>query len=175
VSPVYCKKIDSIRTKLTEEVHFEVSPYILTITQVWTRQPHPMLCARRKHQRAAACPYHSGRSHLRQGMTEARCKGVRTKTTLGVFINSEWSSFGNSGPGHVRNSELGHDVRRASRTGGTRTWGRNRAVKTNRLACLSVCLSCPVCNVGVLWPNGWTDPDEKWHAVGLGLGLSTLT
>jgi len=24
VSPVYCKKIDSIRTKLTEEIHFEV-------------------------------------------------------------------------------------------------------------------------------------------------------
>jgi len=27
--------------------------------------------------------------------------------------------------------------------------------------CLSV---CPVCNVGVLWPNGWTDQDETWHA-----------
>jgi len=25
-------------------------------------------------------------------------------------------------------------------------------------------LSCPVCNVGVLWPNGWTDQDETWHA-----------
>jgi len=29
--------------------------------------------------------------------------------------------------------------------------------------CLS-CLSCPVCDVGVLWPNGWTDQDETWHA-----------
>jgi len=29
---------------------------------------------------------------------------------------------------------------------------------------LSVCLSCPVCNVGILWPNGWTDQDETWHA-----------
>jgi len=27
--------------------------------------------------------------------------------------------------------------------------------------CLSV---CPVCKVGVLWPNCWTDPDETWHA-----------
>ena len=30
-----------------------------------------------------------------------------------------------------------------------------------------VCLSCPVlsvCNIGVLWPNGWTDQDETWHA-----------
>jgi len=27
MSPVYCKKIDSIRTKLTEEIDFEVCPY----------------------------------------------------------------------------------------------------------------------------------------------------
>ena len=27
VSPVYCKKIDSIRSKLTEEIDFEVCPY----------------------------------------------------------------------------------------------------------------------------------------------------
>ena len=27
VSPVYCKKLDSIRTKLTEEIDFEVCPY----------------------------------------------------------------------------------------------------------------------------------------------------
>ena len=30
--------------------------------------------------------------------------------------------------------------------------------------CLSpVCLCCPVCNVGVVWPNGWTDQDETWR------------
>ena len=23
---------------------------------------------------------------------------------------------------------------------------------------------CPVCDVGVLWPNGWMDQDETWHA-----------
>jgi len=23
---------------------------------------------------------------------------------------------------------------------------------------------CPVCNVGVLYPNGWMDQDETWHA-----------
>ena len=22
---------------------------------------------------------------------------------------------------------------------------------------------CPVCNVDVLWPNSWMDPDETWH------------
>jgi len=27
-----------------------------------------------------------------------------------------------------------------------------------------VCLSCPVCDVGVLWPNGLTVQDETWHA-----------
>jgi len=29
------------------------------------------------------------------------------------------------------------------------------------LSCLSVCM--PLCNVGILWPNGWTDQDETWH------------
>ena len=28
-------------------------------------------------------------------------------------------------------------------------------------SCLSVCLS--VCDLGVLWPNAWTDQDETWH------------
>ena len=41
--------------------------------------------------------------------------------------------------------------------------------------CLSLCLSdCPVCNVGVLWPNGWTGEDETSHAVGLGPGHIVL-
>ena len=26
------------------------------------------------------------------------------------------------------------------------------------------CPVCPVCDVGVLWPNGWMDHDETWHA-----------
>ena len=29
------------------------------------------------------------------------------------------------------------------------------------LSCLSVCF---VCDVGVLWPNGWMDQHETWHA-----------
>jgi len=29
---------------------------------------------------------------------------------------------------------------------------------------LSILSVCPVCNVGVLWPNGWTDQDETWRA-----------
>jgi len=44
-------------------------------------------------------------------------------------------------------------------------------------ACLPVCLSVLyvlsvlsvlsvlfACNIGVLWPNGWTDQDETWHS-----------
>ena len=31
--------------------------------------------------------------------------------------------------------------------------------------CLSVCPVClSVCDVHALWPNGWTDQDETWHA-----------
>jgi len=29
--------------------------------------------------------------------------------------------------------------------------------------CLSVSPVCPVYNVGVMWPNGWTDQDATWH------------
>ena len=29
------------------------------------------------------------------------------------------------------------------------------------IVCLYV---CPVCKVDVLWPNGWMDQDETWHA-----------
>jgi len=38
--------------------------------------------------------------------------------------------------------------------------------KTVRPICYrTVVLSvCPVCDVGVLWPNGWIDQDETWHA-----------
>jgi len=33
---------------------------------------------------------------------------------------------------------------------------------------------CPVCNVGVLWPNGWMDQDETWHGGRLGPGHIVL-
>jgi len=32
-----------------------------------------------------------------------------------------------------------------------------------RTVVLSVCPVLSVCNVGVLWPNGWTDQDQTWH------------
>jgi len=43
-----------------------------------------------------------------------------------------------------------------------------------RTVVLSVCPVLSVCNVGVLWPNGWMDQDENWHKVGLGHGHIVL-
>ena len=37
------------------------------------------------------------------------------------------------------------------------------------------CPSClSVCDIGVLWPNGWMDQDETWVQVGLGPGHIVL-
>jgi len=33
---------------------------------------------------------------------------------------------------------------------------------------------CPVCDVGLLWPNGWVDQDETWHGGRLGPGHIVL-
>jgi len=52
VSPVFCKKIYSIRTKLTEEIHFEVCPHRHNASM--DVLPRPMLCARRQHRVLAA-------------------------------------------------------------------------------------------------------------------------
>ena len=35
--------------------------------------------------------------------------------------------------------------------------------KTVRPMLSDRCPVCPVCDVGVLWPNGWSDQDEPWH------------
>jgi len=41
-------------------------------------------------------------------------------------------------------------------------WGA--VCKTVRPMLSDRCPVCPVCGVGVLWPNGWMDQDETWHA-----------
>ena len=38
-----------------------------------------------------------------------------------------------------------------------------RPMLSDRCPILS-CPVCPVCNVGALWPSGWTDQDDTWHA-----------
>jgi len=86
------------------------------------------------------------------------CRGSTGGVAGGVHWQRQMTLCGsrNVASALFRGSELG-----AFGTGGVRNWGHNRAVKTIRLVCL-VCLS--VCNVGVLWPNGWMDQDETWHA-----------
>jgi len=37
-----------------------------------------------------------------------------------------------------------------------------RRMLSDRCRVSPSCLS--ICNVGIFWPNGWTDPDETWHA-----------
>jgi len=38
-----------------------------------------------------------------------------------------------------------------------------------RFALCFMTVVCPVCDVGVLWPNDWMDQDETWHG-GIGFG-----
>jgi len=42
-----------------------------------------------------------------------------------------------------------------------RPFAKRFALCYRTVVCLSV---CPVCDVGVLWPNGWTDQDQTWQA-----------
>jgi len=45
------------------------------------------------------------------------------------------------------------------------TKGRPKTFRPMLSVPLSVCpvLSCPVCDIGVLWPNSWMDQDETWQ------------
>jgi len=97
VSPVYCKKLDSIQTKLTEEIDFEVCPMAI-----------PAMALLQQH------------DTRRDILTEP---AARRRTAIEARGHLELGAFGT---GHVRN------------------WGRNRAVKTNRLVGLSVRVVSPV-------------------------------
>jgi len=43
-----------------------------------------------------------------------------------------------------------------------RPFAKRFALSYRTVVCLSVCLFCPVYNVGVLWQNGWMDQDVTW-------------
>ena len=45
-----------------------------------------------------------------------------------------------------------------------RSFAKRFALCHRSVVCLSFPSVCPLCNVGVLWPNGWMDQDETWHA-----------
>jgi len=108
----------------------------IAIMQVWTRHPRPMLCARRWFA-ASTNALQRARSTaddpIWQGMTYAHCKQVHSKTRH-KFEVQRVRKFGIWARSELR---IGHNVRRAFRTGGIRTWGHNRAVKTNRLVSLA--------------------------------------
>jgi len=48
---------------------------------------------------------------------------------------------------------------------GYKTWLGDRNGSPYAIGPLSVCPLLSVCDVGVLWPNGWMDQDETWHGV----------
>ena len=63
-----------------------------------------------------------------------------------------------------RQDRTGQTDRQRTDSVGRTVFGRP-FVKRFALGYRTVVLSvCPVCDVGVLWPNGWTDQDETWHA-----------
>jgi len=97
VSPMYCKKFDSIRTKLTEEIHFEVC--------------------------------HSGNLP-----PIVACSGT---------IMAAWRRAAAVDDRDVRIQKccvriIPRILTTDPRIGGIRNWGRNRAVKTNRLVFIFV-------------------------------------
>jgi len=100
------------------------------VMQVWTQNPRPMLCAHSKHRMLAASnmlrracstaddPILSARYYIGTLQT-----GTFENSILGVFIDSEWTTFGKFGIWARSELGIGHDVRRAFRTGGIWTWG----------------------------------------------------
>jgi len=116
VPPVYCKK-NSTQFDQNWRRRYILKSAPIVITQVWTRHPRP----RCKHQRAAACPLHSGRPHLLPARYDIGTlhRGTFKNSIFGMFINSECSAFGNNyGSGHVRKLALGTTFGGHSELGG---------------------------------------------------------
>ena len=55
-------------------------------------------------------------------------------------------------------------VRRCSFWGDRSQNGSPYMLSDRFLSVYPVTSICPVCNVRLLWPNGWMDSDETWHA-----------
>jgi len=115
------KKFDSIRTKMTEEIHFEVCPYRHNAStdatppstlQALTRCGVPIA------QRTT--PFAVGKVDYDIGALQ---RGTFKNSTLGVFTNSECSAFGNSVSRRVLNSELGTTFVGHSELGAFGPWG----------------------------------------------------
>jgi len=124
---------------MTAEIHFEVCPYRHNASTDATppctlqaptccgvpvaQQMTPFAVGKVWHRRAAKRYVQKldiGRVH-KFGMERVRKFSISAPSELGI----------------------GHDIRRAFRTGGIRTWRRTRAVKTNRLVYVYVCTGSP--------------------------------
>jgi len=63
---------------------------------------------------------------------------------------------------HAKGGVIGHAITKISRFLGDRSFVKQLALSYRTVV-------CPVCNDGVLWPNGWMDQDATWYE-GIGLG-----
>jgi len=148
VFPVYCKK--STRFKQNWRRRYMLKSAPIAITLVWTRHPRPMLCAR--HQRRVLAAITNALRRTRSTAEDPICGKVWHSHSLDIGALQRYVQKLDIGRVHkfgmerVRKIEIwarselgiGHDVRRALRTGGIRTWERNRAVKTNRVVYILV-------------------------------------
>jgi len=69
--------------------------------------------------------------------------------------------FGHTTPMLQTDRQTGQRSHSIERTVFGRPFVKRFALCYRTVVCPSV---CPACNVGVLWPNGWMDQDETWHA-----------
>ena len=93
-----------------------------------------------------------------------------------MFLGSGQHIFqriGTKFPTELKLSNAANETGNTNRTlGMCKFHGRIRLVYCGTTLCETVrhmpwarCLSvCPVCDVGVLWPNGWMDQDVTWQA-----------
>jgi len=73
---------------------------------------------------------------------------------------------------HQRHRQTGQDNGPIIRRTVLQTLAQKRFALSYRTV---VCLSCPVCDVNVLCPNGWMDQDATWYTeIGLGPGHIVL-
>ena len=118
-----------------EEIHFEVCPYRHNASMDATPPSNAMCPPQAVPSTASSlqAPTRCGRLHCRQCMTWRAAKRYVQKLDIGRVHKFSMERVRKSGISARSEIGNGHDDRRAFRAGGIQTWGRNRAVKTNRL------------------------------------------
>jgi len=141
------------------DLHFYPST-LTDFDETWSQGPHshlvwcdhngpdqPMLCARRKHRVLAASTNalrhaHSTADDPIWGKVWHRRAAKRyvQKFDIGRVHKFRMERVRKFEIWAYSELGIGHSVRRAFQNGGIRTWGRDRAIKTNRLVCMCVSL-----------------------------------